>query len=149
MLRQILALTLVGLAAGCTKTPAAPEPAAAPRDTSGAYEVAATASDDGLRLTITAKKGYKLNAEYPHNFKPDAANDSVRFDAARYDLWEASQRTACGKAPDDTCTMEVTIPFEASAGAAPTASGVAAFSVCDPNICLIEKVPVKAVVAAL
>lgn len=144
MHRQIRGLILVaalGTLAACAQKTSTPS-AEAPRDTSKAFEVDAQVEGDRLELTIAARQGFKINAEYPHSFRPAA--EGVKFASDRIDLWDSAAKTACDSKPEDTCTMKASIPFEGEG----KAEGVAAFSVCDADLCLIEKVPVSLVVAA-
>lgn len=146
MHRQIRGLILVAalgtLAACAQKTSSPSAEATTPRDTAKAFQVDAQLEGDRLELTIAAKQGFKINAEYPHTFRP--AKEGVKFASDRIELWESASKTACAGKPDDTCSMTASIPFEGEG----KAEGIAAFSVCDAELCLIEKVPVSLVVAA-
>lgn len=144
MHRQIRGLILVaalGALGACAQKTVTP-PAEAPRDTSKAFEVDARVAGSQLELTIAAKQGFKINAEYPHSFRP--GREGVTFASDRIELWDAASKTACAHKAEDTCSMTTSIPFEGDG----KAEGVAAFSVCDAEMCLIEKVPVSLVVAA-
>jgi hypothetical protein len=146
-LSAALALVALAVAAGCKREePAAKTPP--PRD---AFEVTASAPaavqagvQAELTVRLTARNGYHVNAEYPHAFRPGESTPGVRFEAERYDLKDRSEQTACEGAKADTCALVARIPFRAAETGPQRAAGVLAFSVCNPDICLIEKVPVAA-----
>ena len=95
-------------------------------------------------VSLTARKGFHVNAEYPHSFRPGESSAGIHFDATRYDLKDSSERTPCQGAPEETCALRARVPFQATAKGAQRVAGVLAFSVCNPEICLIEKVPLSA-----
>ncbi|MDQ3264673.1 MAG: hypothetical protein M3Y59_13565 [Myxococcota bacterium] len=159
MLRQVRQLALVVAAfglTGCEKplsASAAPNTATAPAGAAkvDAFELkvtgptSATPDQAGeLVIHLAAKPGYKINAEYPHNFRPEK-DSGVQFDAPRFEL-TAGTRTPCEKKAEDTCRLEARVPFKATAKGEQKATGVVAFSVCNDEVCLIEKVPVATTV---
>lgn len=93
--------------------------------------------------TITAREGFHVNAEYPTNFQP-GENAAGHFEKKRYDFKDNAQRTPCASAAAETCAVKAAIPFKSSTEGPQKVSGVLAFSVCNPDQCLIEKVPVSA-----
>lgn len=95
-----------------------------------------------LVISFSARPGYKINAEYPHAFRPQAS-PGLQFDAPRFDLGSGS-KTPCGGKPEDTCRIETRVPFKTGPKGERTAAGVVAFSVCNETLCLIEKIPVTA-----
>lgn len=169
--RQLaLAALLVAAAGACQKQEARPAEAEANAHASAAARTAApaagpsnTASGDAFELelkapasasadqpgelliAIAAKPGFKINAEYPHAFRPEK-DSGVAFDAAKYDL-AAGAKTPCEKKAEDACRLEAKVPFKATTAGAQKASGTVAFSVCNDEVCLIEKVPVTATIA--
>lgn len=145
--RQPSLALAVALAAGCQKEPAARVP---PRD---AFEVTASAPAEvpageqaDLTVRLVSRSGYHVNAEYPHTFRPGESSAGVRFEAERYDLQDRSERTACETAKDETCAVVARIPFRVTEAGPQKAAGILAFSVCNPEVCLIEKVPLSALV---
>lgn len=120
-----------------------------------AFEVALTLKQSAqgdapgqLTARITAKPGFHVNTEYPTNFQPARNDRGVAFDKPRYPLNEGVERAPCSSNPADVCELRATIPFRQPETGATRAEGVLAFSVCDPNQCLIEKIPVSAEVSA-
>ena len=108
------------------------EPPAAAR----AGEVAAA------RIVIAARGPYHVNRDYPTSFRP-AAGSTATFTSARVALGEGATRTACTAFPGETCVLSLPLPFTAAAKGETRIEGVVAFSVCNPDRCLIEKVPVS------
>lgn len=156
--KLILVAAMAAAAFGCTKKDAEPEAGATakqhPRGGANAFSVEASApaevavGDKGeLVVTVTAKSTFHVNAEYPHNFRPDES-PALKYESKRYALADIAEKTPCEATPEDTCVMKARIPFTAEAAGTHKASGVVAFSVCDPEVCLIEKVPVFAEVVA-
>ena len=170
MLGQVRQLVpvLALLAVGCAKEPApaatpstaAPAPAA-PAEAKG--PAAASASGDAfelkldaptpvsaggqgeLTLQLRAKPGYKINSEYPHAFRPEK-DSTVKFEGEKFGLANGA-KTACEKKAEDTCSLEAKVPFKADAAGDGRASGIVAFSVCNDEVCLIEKIPLATVVS--
>jgi hypothetical protein len=102
-----------------------------------------------LRVHIAARPGFKLNEEYPHSFRPEADVPGVRFEENRIPLAEAPEdRTPCKGAPGDDCAAVTAVPFSVTEEGPRRVSGVVSFSVCNPKVCLIEKVPVATTVEA-
>ncbi len=80
-------------------------------------------------------------------FRPDAAS-TARFAGERVPLGEGAVRTACAAFPGEDCTVSAPLGFTAAVAGETRLSGVVAFSVCNPDRCLIEKVPLAATVGA-
>lgn len=140
-----LATALALLGAGCKKereTSPSTSANAAPAAKNGSeFKVKAGVIDGNqLELELMAGPGFHLNSEYPINFQPRAEDGGAQFAQARYDLKDLLQRTACSDHPNETCAGKATLPFEPSGAGQVT--GTFAFSVCNPEKCLIEKVPV-------
>ena len=99
------------------------------------------------RVVVTARGPYHVNRDYPMAFRPDAAS-TARFAGERVALGEGAVRTACRDFPGEDCTVSAPLAFTASSSGETRLSGTVAFSVCNPDRCLIEKVPLSAPVAA-
>ena len=99
------------------------------------------------RVVVTARGSYHVNRDYPMAFRPDAAS-TARFAGERVALGEGAARTACRDFPGEDCTVSAPLAFTAPPSGETRLSGTAAFSVCNPDRCLIEKVPLSAPVAA-
>jgi hypothetical protein len=151
-----LALGATFLHAACAPASAAPpEAPAGAQAASDTYEVALVppaAAKPGAaataRVVVKAKGPYHVNREYPMAFRPDAAASTVAFDGAKVALNQAgAEKTACKDHPGEACAVSSPLPFTAKAAGDATLAGTVAFSVCNPERCLIEKVPLKATVA--
>lgn len=141
----------------CTRQEAAPPPAraappaAAPKEKAVAYDVALQVSvapkgeDPGeVTASIKARDGFHINADYPMNFQPAGGDAGVSFEKARYELKENVEKAGCAGAAEEICELKAKIPFRAAGAGARKVAGVLAFSVCNPEQCLIEKVQVAA-----
>ncbi|MEW5740259.1 MAG: hypothetical protein AB1938_15105 [Myxococcota bacterium] len=142
-------LALLALA-GCAKEKSA-EPAAAgapkapaSREERPEYVVellpgeAVAAGTEGAVVVHVAGKGhYHVNADYPLAFTPDPV-DGLRFKDKRIALSESAEKTMCSDSQKDVCEVRAKAPFIADKAA--TLSGLLAFSICEPERCLIEKV---------
>lgn len=109
------------------------------------------AKDEKVEATITvqAKAGMHVNAEYPINFKPAQTTNSAKFSQAKYELLPKAKTTPCeeGKGKD-FCTLAAPVEFVIDVAGPRRVEGVLAFSVCDKNRCLIEKATLGMDVAA-
>jgi hypothetical protein len=155
MPRQVRVLTAIAAVGAVLGGPVRAEPAAPPEPPA---PVAPAASDhaDGkgwavrakvvvpprhsqlarLEVRITTQGAFHLNDDYPTNLVPGTA-DGVRFIKQRFDRKDAVF-SACDKDPDHRCGLLLAAPFTApNAG---RAGGVIAFSACDDDQCVIEKV---------
>ena len=147
----VLALALAFT--GCTKDPVAPPPAppASPKEatkspTAEQYAVAlvprapyAAGQEATAVITIAAKNGFHVNPEYPMVFKPQG-QVGVRFAEERLKLtWGA--KTPCPAKAEDACAVEVPVALTPEKAGPATVAGLVAFSVCNPEHCLIEKIP--------
>ena len=140
-------------AAAPTASPAPATPAG-PRAEGEAYQVAlelpATAKAGeaaAARVVVTARGPYHVNRDYPMAFRPDAAS-TARVPGERVPLGEGAVRTACAAFPGEDCSVSAPLAFTAVVPGATRLSGTVAFSVCNPDRCLIEKVPLAATVDA-
>ncbi len=153
---------------GCSRSPAeaarAPAPSALPSPAPGpaapvgsrvekeAFRVAleppagAKAGEAATaRIVVTARGSYHVNRDYPMAFRPDAAS-TARFPGERVALGEGADWTACAAIPGEGCRVSAPFGFTAAVPGATRLSGTVAFSVCNPDRCLIEKVPLAATV---
>src|SRR5512137_110565 len=96
------------------------------------------------RLVVTARGPYHLNRDYPTSFRVDKGSTAV-FPGEKVPLGEGAERTPCRGFPGETCSLSAPLPFRAAASGETRIAGMVAFSVCNPDRCLIEKVPVAAV----
>jgi hypothetical protein len=131
------------LLAGCkSEGPAAP--LQKPFEVAGLVQGPVQVGDGGvLELKLVAREGYKVNSEYPVNFKPQGSSDSLSFESQRFDFKDAAEAKACASSPKDVCELRAKVPFAAKAEGPARVAGVLAFSVCNPDACLIEKLPVS------
>lgn len=138
----------------CTKEPAAP-PAPTPASSAEAkspttdqYAVAlvprapyAAGQPASAVITIAAKSGFHVNPEYPMAFKPQG-HAGVQFAEERLKLtW--GPKTPCAAKAEDACAVEVPLSMTPQKAGPAVVAGVVAFSVCNPEHCLIEKVPLS------
>jgi hypothetical protein len=98
-------------------------------------------------VRIAARAGYHVNLEYPTVFKP-AGSPGVDFGKERISLGETLARTPCADQPRETCAVSSPLAFTARAKGRVRVAGTVAFSVCNPERCLIEKVPLSLVISA-
>lgn len=162
----VLSLLALSLAAACTKDQApppkpatTPTAAAAPAQPAGpsadAAEYAVTLSppttvkagtEAAASFAITAKGTFHVNPDYPLAFTPDGAQN-VRFAGDKVKL-AFGDKTPCAAKAEDACQVAVPLAFIAEQAGPAKVSGTLAFSVCDPERCLIQKVPLAVAVTA-
>jgi hypothetical protein len=97
------------------------------------------------RVVVTARAPYHVNRDYPTSFRVDKGATAI-FPAEKVPLGEGAERTPCKEFPGESCALSAPLPFRAAATGETRIAGVVAFSVCTPDRCLIEKVPVAVVV---
>jgi hypothetical protein len=97
------------------------------------------------RVVVIARGPYHVNRDYPASFRVDKGSTAV-FPGEKVPLGEGAERTPCKDFPGESCSLSAPLPFRAAASGETRIAGVVAFSVCNPDRCLIEKVPVAAVV---
>lgn len=143
-------------APGPASAPAAPGPPGPPgsRAEGEAFQVAleppaaAKAGEATVaRVVVTARGPYHVNRDYPMAFRPDPSSRPA-FSGDRMPLGAGATRTACKDFPGEDCSVSAPLGFTAAAGGETLLSGTVAFSVCNPDRCLIEKVPLSATVSA-
>lgn len=91
-----------------------------------------------VTVTVTARKGYHVNPEYPVTFKPEGA-EALKFAEERLKL-APSKKTPCDNS-SDACAAEFTVEFVPEKKGAAKFAGTFSFSVCTAKICLVKKVP--------
>jgi len=94
-----------------------------------------------LEVTLEARAPYHLNDDYPVNLKTANAS-GLQFDKARIDKADGIVVMPCAAEPAHACRAVVPATFTATSDA--RVGGVLAFSACDANQCLIEKIAVSA-----
>jgi hypothetical protein len=144
---------LAALLAGAEPQPATAAPPA-DRAAGEAFEVALVAppavragARGTARVVLSARGPYHVNRDYPASFRPGAASTAI-FPGARVALGDGAERTPCRDFPGEACTVSLPLPFTAAASGETRIAGVVAFSVCNPDRCLIEKVPLAVSVRA-
>jgi hypothetical protein len=98
-----------------------------------------------VRVVVAARGPYHVNRDYPTNFRVDKGSTAV-FSGEKVPLGEGAERTPCKDFPGEACALSAPLPFRAAASGETRIAGVVAFSVCNADRCLIEKVPVAVVV---
>ena len=157
------ALAVAALASGCAHVaPTVTSPAGSPPSSVEAEAWAVSIALDGAALadspsravvTLATRGRFHLNDDYPIHFVPRASS-GVAFPRARIDRADGIRTTDC---PDEAsrghaCAASVPVAF--GGGGAPAAvaaniggvtasvGGELAFSACDDERCLIEKVAI-------
>lgn len=102
----------------------------------------ATASIDvaasKLTVSLAARGKFHLNDDYPINFVPAAAA-GVTYAAAKVSKDQLTF-TPCADHPDQRCAASLSLAFTGKG----QVGGLLAFAVCDPETCVIKKVPLSA-----
>ena len=91
-----------------------------------------------VTVTLTARKGYHVNPEYPVTFKPEGA-EALHFAEERLKL-AAGKKTPCADNAKDACVAEFPVEFVPEKKGAAKFAGTFAFSVCTAKMCLVKKV---------
>ncbi len=156
MIRTLFVASVLLLAA-CKKEEAtpAPAPSAAPppakienpvQDPSvdNEYLIGITAAPPYLAgkeavatISVTARKGFHVNPEYPMSFKP-TPTEGVKYGAERVQLTVAT-RTPCKEKAEDNCAVDVNLPVTPEKAGVAVIEGVLSFSVCSDEKCLTPK----------
>jgi hypothetical protein len=143
-----------GAAAPSAAAPATAASKAGPRAESETYDVALQPPASAkvgqpatARVVVTARAPYHVNREYPMAFRPDASATAA-FDGERVALGEGAEPTPCTDHPGEACTLSAPLRFTPRAAGEARLAGTVAFSVCNPERCLIEKVALAATVDA-
>jgi hypothetical protein len=99
------------------------------------------------RVVVKARGPYHVNRDYPMSFRPDTASTAA-FDGEKVALGEGAERTPCADHPGEACAVSAPLRFTARTAGEARLAGTVAFSVCNPERCLIEKVPLATTFAA-
>jgi hypothetical protein len=89
-------------------------------------------------ITLTARDGFHVNEEYPLSFRP-AAVPELGLDKERYGKVDGLVLEPCEAGGKDACTAKLPVAFTPTASGTLTLAGTLAFSVCNPEKCLIEQ----------
>ena len=98
-----------------------------------------------FRLHLTARAGFHVNTDYPMSFRT-SADSTISFASAHVALHPSSTKP-CGGHAKEVCSATMELPASEPFKGERRLSGTFAFSVCSAERCLIEKVPLLAVVA--
>lgn len=102
-----------------------------------APEPAAAGEERAVVVHVVAGEGFHVNADYPWAFTPDEVG-GLHFKDKKVALSDLAEKTPCQAEAKDTCEARAKVPFTADNAA--TLSGQVAFSICQPEQCLIKKV---------
>lgn len=149
--RQLILALLVAAAAPLARADAPPparvEKPAYVVEVAGAPDVRPGATAQ-LDVKLVARGGFHLNADYPTSFKVTAGSAGVRYPKPKVDKASGIAYEPCAAGSHDSCTARAQVPFVVASPGSHPVGGVLAFSVCDEEQCLIEKVPVGVTVVA-
>jgi hypothetical protein len=95
----------------------------------GPYKSGATGS---VKVTLTTKGVFHINAQYPYRFKTAPPADGVSYP-------KAVLERADGQFAEKTAVFD--LPFVASHAGTFEVGGVFNLSVCSPNSCIVQKAP--------
>jgi hypothetical protein len=159
---RALTVAVLMLGLGCTKaepegasasalpkgeTASAVKGAGGPKVEAAAFEVSlepsgayAAGAKSAVLVSLSARPGFHVNADYPVRFTA-APGSAVTFDAPTMNLKESLKYKPCAGHPDESCSATTMLSFTAPAAGPTTVAGTLAFSVCNPDQCLIEKQP--------
>jgi hypothetical protein len=162
---RALTVAVLMLGLGCTKAEAPGATAAAapkgkgeaaaskraaeagPKVRADAFEVSlassgtyAAGAKGEVLVSLSARPGFHVNADYPVRFTP-AEGSAVTFAAPSMNLKESLTYVPCAEHPEESCSASTALSFTAGAAGPATVAGTLAFSVCNPEQCLIEKQP--------
>ena len=153
----LAALAAATLALAACQRAVPPPPAASPPAASAEprpYEVsllppaeAAPGRPATARVIVASTGSYHVNKDYPLAFRPEPGSTAA-FGAEKIPLGAQAERTPCAAHPQEDCRVAAPLPFTLTAPGPATLSGTLAFSVCNADRCLIEKVPLTMAVAA-
>jgi hypothetical protein len=92
-----------------------------------------------LEVELTSRGGFHVNEEYPLYFRP-APSEAVTFAKPRFDRGDGLAYERCSAEGKEACTATLPVTFQPKAPGKVLVEGTLAFSVCNPDRCLIEKV---------
>lgn len=90
-----------------------------------------------LQVALEALAGYHLNDDYPLHFTP-SPSPSTKWQRTRVDKQDGIVLVPCKKDPAHACGATVSLGYSATRSV--RLAGTLAFSLCDEDRCLIEKV---------
>jgi hypothetical protein len=97
-------------------------------------------------VSVAASGTFHLNEDYPSSFRVADPPVGVRYPREKVDRASGIVLEPCG-AGAKACSARLLVPFVADAPGTHTVGGTLAFSVCDDDRCLIERVPVSLSIA--
>ena len=140
----LLLLLLASLASADVVTPPARAEAAAWVVTAKSPARVVIGQPAVLEISLEARAGHHLNDDYPINFRPASAA-VARFDKARFDRQDGLVTVPCASEPH-ACGVRLPVSYMPIAAGSARLGGTLAFSVCNEEHCLIEKIDVAAAV---
>lgn len=162
MRRQVRALIVAAALAGAGGAARAETRVEKPEYVVGIAGPSQTAAGapSAFAVTVRVRGDFHLNHDYPSNFRVAAAG-GLRYPREKVDRASGIVLEPCGAgAPpkdgagseattpkSEWCSARLFVPFVAEAAGAHSVGGTLAFSVCDDERCLIEKVAVALPVA--
>ena len=147
-----LLVLLAGLTAGCDRkqeaapstAPAAEAAAPAPAEASYSMSVENWEGPKGeegyVVVTIDAKNGHKINADYPHKVSLDTPPAGLKLPLPTMTAKDAER--------DGDKRLVFSIPMVADEVGEYVLNGTVRLSVCSPDTCRIEKEPLAARIVA-
>lgn len=100
-----------------------------------------------VEVKMSARGGFHLNADYPSSFKVIPASDAVTYPRPKVDRASGLSYERCASS-EESCAARAQVPFVIAKPGTHSVGGLFAFSVCDKEQCLIEKVPLAVTVTA-
>ena len=145
-MRLLLDFGLLGLLVGAN----AHAEDAPPQRKHEAYTLHLKSSKPGtLEIELETRGGYHLNDDYPLHFVPKPSTD-VHWSKARVERQDGMELWPCrGAEAKHMCSARVTVGYKTTKSAGLRLGGTMAFSACDAERCLIEKVALSTVVDKL
>ncbi len=92
-----------------------------------------------LLIQVDARAGYHVNADYPHNFRPTTGGE---FERQRLDVGEGVALAPCSEDKAQMCHATVKAKFTPRSVGSLLVGGTFAFSTCNEEHCLIDKIDV-------
>lgn len=92
-----------------------------------------------VEMEVTSRAGFHLNDDYPLNFKPKPSS-AAKFERPRIDRGDGITFETCQSDPAHRCLAHIPVTFTPTVVGEMEVSGTLAFSVCDPDRCLIKKI---------
>jgi hypothetical protein len=99
------------------------------------------------RVVVKATGTFHVNRDYPMAFRPEPGSAGA-FGADRIPLGDGAERTPCAAHPEEACAVSAPLRFTLREPGQASLAGTVAFSVCNADLCLIEKAPLSMAVTA-